>query len=68
MQRELTKAKSEIVQLNDDMNIKNQRIQILESQKLKSSLISKEEDDTLTKMRNKINRTSSTFEAIRQSK
>lgn len=30
--------------------------------------MSKDEDDTLTKMRNKINRTSSTFEAIRQSK
>ena len=68
MQRELNRAKSEVVQLNDDMNIKIQRIQILENQKMKSGLMSKDEDDTLTKMRNKINRTSSTFEAIRQSK
>jgi hypothetical protein len=68
LQRELNRAKSEVVQLNDDMNIKIQRIQILENQKMKSGLMSKDEDDTLTKMRNKINRTSSTFEAIRQSK
>ncbi len=49
------------------MCLKNQRLQILENQKLKIGM-SKEEEDTLTKMRNKINKTSSTFESIRQSK
>jgi hypothetical protein len=36
LQRELARAKSELMQLHDDMSLKNQRIQLLEGQKFKS--------------------------------
>lgn len=67
LQRELAKSKAELTQLTDEISLKNQRLQILENQKFKISSM-KDEEDTLTKMRNKISKTSSTFESIRQSR
>ncbi len=67
LQRELAKSKAELTQLTDEISLKNQRLQILENQKFKMSSM-KDEEDTLTKMRNKISKTSSTFESIRQSR
>jgi hypothetical protein len=56
------------MQLHDDMNLKNQRIQLLENQKFKGGSLVREEDDTLAKMREKMIKTSSVFEASRQGK
>jgi hypothetical protein len=56
------------MQLHDDLSLKNQRIQLLEGQKFKSGCLPREEDDALSKMREKINKTSSAFEASRQAK
>jgi hypothetical protein len=67
LQRELAKSKAELTQLTDEISLNNQRLQILENQKFKMSSM-KDEEDTLTKMRNKISKTSSTFESIRQSR
>lgn len=66
LQRELSRSKSQIEQLNDEVNFKNQRLQILEGPK--SKILGRDDDSTLLRMRNKIEKTSSNFETIRQSK
>lgn len=46
--------------MNDEISSKNQKLQILQNQKFKLSS-SKDEEDTLARMRNKISKASSTF-------